>query len=48
MMGRQNYQPQLFSTIQLEKLIPSNHLLRKVDKILDLSFVREVAKERLP
>src|ERR1035437_6630453 len=42
MLGRQEFQPQLFSTINLESLIPQNHLLRRIDKILDLSFVREM------
>lgn len=44
MQGHQNYQPELFSTINIQSLIPSNHLLRKIDQILDLSFVREFTK----
>ena len=39
MQGRQVFQPELFSTINLEKLVPQNHLLRRIDRILDLSFV---------
>lgn len=42
MQGRQNYQPELFSVIDIEKLIPKNHLLRKLDRVLDLSFIREM------
>lgn len=42
MQGRQEYQPKLFSVIDLEKVVPENHLLRRIDKILDLSFVREL------
>lgn len=42
MQGRQEYQPQLFSTIDMEARIPQRHLLRRVDKILDLSFVRDL------
>lgn len=26
-------------------MIPQNHILRKIDQILDLSFVRELTKE---
>jgi hypothetical protein len=41
MMGRQQKQPeQLFYTFQLERHVPSGHLLRQIDAILDLSIVR--------
>lgn len=43
MIGHQEYQPKLFSTVDMESLIPPNHLLRKIDKALDLSFIREMA-----
>jgi transposase len=41
MMGRQE-QPseQLFYTFQLERHVPSDHLLRHIDAILDLSAIR--------
>lgn len=45
MQGRHAYQPKLFIQIDIEKLIPHNHLLRKIDKILDLSFVRDLTKD---
>jgi transposase len=41
MQGRHEYQPELFSQIDIEALIPKNHLLRKIDRVLDLSFLRE-------
>jgi transposase len=44
MQGIQIYQPQLFYYIDIEKLIPQNHILRKVDKIFDLSFVRQLTE----
>ena len=38
MMGRQHQQPeQLFYTFQLERHVPSDHLLRQIDAILDLT-----------
>jgi transposase len=43
--GQHKYQPKLFVQIDIEKLIPQNHFLRKIDQILDLSFVRELTKE---
>jgi transposase len=44
MQGRHEYQPQLFATINLEQMVPQNHLLRKVENVLDLSFVRDLTK----
>lgn len=44
MLGKQEFQPQLFATIDIEKLIPSQHLLRKIDKVIDFSFVRELTE----
>src|SRR5204863_4431936 len=43
--GQHKYQPKLFVQIDIEKLIPQNHLLRKIDRILDLSYVRDLTKE---
>jgi transposase len=43
--GRQEYQPELFATVDIESMIPKNHLLRRVDRILDLSFVRDLTKD---
>lgn len=40
MMGRQVDQGALFYEVRLEDRVPSGHLLRRVDAILDLSFVR--------
>jgi len=45
MQGHQNYQPELFSALNVEQLIPKTHLLRRVDRILNLSFVKEFTKD---
>ena len=42
MMGRQVEQGALFYEVRLEQRVPIGHLLRRIDAILDLSFVREV------
>jgi transposase len=42
MQGRHEYQSELFSAIDFEDLIPKNHLLRRIDKVLDLSFLPEL------
>lgn len=35
----------LFQYVNVEELVPKNHFLRKVDAVLDLSFVREAVAE---
>lgn len=42
MQGHHEYQPELFSVIDIEVLVPKTHLLRKIDKVLDLSFLPEL------
>ena len=44
MQGQQQYQHQLFHYFDIESLIPNNHLLRKIDKHVDLSFVNELTE----
>ena len=41
MMGRLEGQEQLFYAFRLEEHVPADHLLRRIDAALDLSFVRE-------
>jgi len=45
MQGKQDYQPELISTVNIESLVPQNHLLRKIDKTLDLSFIRKETED---
>lgn len=41
MMGQQVERAALFYEFRLEERVPEGHLLRRVDAILGLSFVRE-------
>ena len=42
MIGKQNrWQGTLFMTGSLEELIPSDHILKRVDKVLDLSWLHK-------
>jgi transposase len=41
MLGRNDSQPALFQMVDLEALVPADHRLRKLDAVLDLTFVRE-------
>jgi transposase len=36
------YQPKPVQYLDIKVLIPKNHILCKIDKLLDLSFVREL------
>ena len=45
MQGQQKYQPKPFVKINIEKLIPQTHFLRRIEKVIDLSFVRDLTKE---
>ncbi len=42
MQGQHHYHPELFSQIDYENLIPKSHLLRRIDRVLDLSFLKEL------
>jgi transposase len=40
MMGRKDFAPKLFHTLSLSKLVPKGHLVRRLETVLDLGFVR--------
>ncbi|KKL28633.1 hypothetical protein LCGC14_2373200 [marine sediment metagenome] len=42
MQGKDGFLPETRTVINLESFIPDDHFLRKVDRVLDLSFVREL------
>lgn len=44
MLGKQSPQNALFQYVNLEDLIPENHLLRRIDRALDLSFLRPMVE----
>ena len=46
MMGRQNVQEQLFYEFRLEDHVPSDHLLRQLDAVLNLDRVRSFVADR--
>jgi transposase len=45
MLGTKDKQEVLFETISLRKLIPGDHILARVNKVLDLSWLREEVKD---
>ena len=46
MMGRNSGQIDLFNSMIFERLIPKNHLLIKIDSIIDFSFVYDLIKDK--
>src|SRR5881296_2997343 len=42
MKGRQNPQPALFACVQLEQMIPDDHILRRIQAVIDFSFIDEL------
>jgi transposase len=44
MQGQQDSQRALFDTIDLEVLIPFNHLLRRIDKKISFDFIYEMTE----
>ena len=44
MRGQQDSQRVLFDTIDLELMIPKDHLLRRIDKHLDFDFIYELTE----
>jgi transposase len=44
MQGYKPYQEKLFSTVNLREMIPDNHLLVRIDKEIDFSFIYDLTK----
>ncbi|MDP5210811.1 transposase [Microbulbifer sp. 2205BS26-8] len=42
MQGCTQFQPELFHTVNLDDFVPQNHLLRKIDAVLDLEFIYDL------
>ena len=42
MMGRRRFAPKLFHALSLESMVPEDHLLRRLESVVSLSFVREL------
>jgi len=46
MLGRQaRWQAELFSAAPLRELIPDDHLLKRVDRVLDLTWLRDEVRD---
>ena len=45
MLGRNSSERSFFQMVDMESLVPPDHLLRRIDAVLDLSFVAEAVAE---
>ena len=45
MLSRNSSKPALFQMVDMESLVPTDHVLRKIDSVLDLSFVPDAVAE---
>ena len=48
MMGKPDAQGSMMQMVSLEQLVPEDHFLRKLDKVLDLGFVPDLLQEAYP
>lgn len=44
MQGKKQFQAELFSMVNIEELIPKGHFLRRLDTVLNLSFIHDLTK----
>jgi hypothetical protein len=42
MQGVHAFDPKVKTTIDLESFVAEDHFLRRIDRVLDLSFIREL------
>jgi IS5 family transposase len=45
MLNQKQIKPSMFQMVTLEQLVPKEYIYRRIDKVLDLSFVRETVKD---
>jgi len=45
MMGQKGFEPKIFYGLSLEEMVPEDHLVRILSKVLDLGFVRDLCKD---
>ena len=44
MQGKKEFSQRIYSNINLDSLIPGDHLLRKLDSLISFDFVRDITK----
>jgi transposase len=44
MMGKKDFKPRSFYRLSLEKVVPQDHLVRALEEILEMSFIRGLCR----
>jgi len=44
MMGYRRFAPKLYYQLSLDRLVPQNHLLRRIAEVIDFSFIYSLAR----
>jgi transposase len=45
MMGKKDFKPRIFYRLCLEKMVPQDHLVRALEEILDMGFIRGLCRK---
>lgn len=45
MQGKKEFRQRIYYNINLDSLIPKNHLLRRLDKLVSFDFVRDITRD---
>jgi transposase len=45
MMGKKDFKPRIFYRLSLEKMVPQDHLVRALEEILDINFIRGLCRK---
>lgn len=45
MQGRKEFNQRIYYNINLDSLVPENHLLKRLDKLVSFDFVRNITKD---
>jgi transposase len=45
MMGKKDFKPRIFYRLCLEKMVPQDHLVRALEEILDMNFIRGLCRK---
>ena len=45
MMGKKDFKPRIFYRLSLEKMVPQDHLVRALEEVIDLGFVRGLCRK---
>jgi transposase len=45
MMGKKDFKPRIFYRLSLEKMVPQDHLVRALEEILDMNFIRGLCRK---